>query len=168
MGPEDSRGWSICAPRSRSMRNAGRSSFTSKCRLPLVHSAGASETGPQDPFGRHYGEPAWQDIPGELSRMCAADRHPGDTAGSVGSSAISARPPSLYDLPRVSGQRRGRPEPLAMSICCRNISARGREEAAELLQRRSGDADKPRHAGRVQRSDAGLAVVSHVHVLHRS
>ena len=43
----------------------------------------------------------------------------------------------------------------------------GREEAEELLQRNSGSDDSPAHPRRVQRGDAGLAVVLHVHLLHR-
>ena len=43
----------------------------------------------------------------------------------------------------------------------------GREEAEALLGRRSGDADNPRILGAFNETDAGLAVVLHVHLLHR-
>src|ERR1700675_1100312 len=60
------------------------------------------------PFGRHYGEPAWQDIPGEYRASGGSSRAP---------------PPR-----------------------CRQAA----------------------HARRLQRRDAGLAVIPHVHLLHRS
>jgi benzoyl-CoA 2,3-dioxygenase component B len=34
-------------------------------RLPLGHLPAPGREGPQDPFGDHKGEPAWQDVPGE-------------------------------------------------------------------------------------------------------
>jgi benzoyl-CoA 2,3-dioxygenase component B len=43
----------------------------------------------------------------------------------------------------------------------------GREEAEGLLERRSGDPDKPRILGAFNEKTARLAVVLHVHVLHR-
>ncbi len=43
----------------------------------------------------------------------------------------------------------------------------GREESEALLQRRSGDSRQAAHPRRLQRADAGLAVVLHVQLLHR-
>ena len=123
-------------------------------------------------FGAHKGEPVWQEVPGEyralLRRLMVIQgdtepasveqqRHLGKTAPSLVRPAQS-----------VPGERRGRPSPVGDGV-----------SAATLLRarrpRRSGDAAEPpfrqrRHAAhsrRLQRAHAGLAVVLHVHELHR-
>ena len=54
------------------------------------------------------------------------------------------------------------------STCCTRYFGRdGREEAEELLERRSGDADKPRILGAFNEPHARLARVLHVHDVHR-
>src|SRR6201995_1914079 len=104
------------------------------------------------PFGRHKGEPVWQDIPGEYRAMLrrllviqgdtepASDeqhRHRGKTA------------PSLYDMRNVFkvNVEEGRHLWAMVYILQKYFGRDGREEAAELLKRRSGDTDSPRMLG---------------------
>ena len=44
----------------------------------------------------------------------------------------------------------------------------GREEAEAMLERHSGDLDKPRILGSLQRRNSGLAFIFHVHIFYRS
>ena len=104
------------------------------------------------PFGRHYGEPVWQDIPGEyramLRRLVVIQ---GDTEpASVEQQRHSGKTaPSLYDMRNVFqvNVEEGRHLWAMVYILQKYFGRDGREEAAELLQRRSGDADKPRMLG---------------------
>src|SRR5581483_3274800 len=80
------------------------------------------------PFGEHYGEPAWQEVPGEhramLRRLIVIQ---GDT-----------EPASVEQQRHL----------WAMVYLLQKYFGRdGREEADELLRRRSGDADSPRMLG---------------------
>src|SRR6201987_4238737 len=112
---------------------------------------------PQDPerkvnFGQHLGEKAWQEVPGEyramLRRLVVIQ---GDTepASVEQQRHLGKTAPSLYDMRNVfqvtveEGRDLG-----AMVYLLQKFSGRdGREEAAELLRRRSGDPDKPRMLG---------------------
>src|SRR5580692_6933722 len=104
------------------------------------------------PFGRHYGEPAWQDIPGEyramLRRLVVIQ---GDTepASVEQQRYLGKTAPSLYDMRNVFqvNVEEGRHLWAMVYILQKYFGRDGREEAAELLQRRSGDADKPRMLG---------------------
>ena len=104
------------------------------------------------PFGRHYGEPAWQDIPGEyramLRRLVVIQ---GDTepASVEQQRHLGKTAPSLYDMRNVFqvNVEEGRHLWAMVYILQKYFGRDGREEAAELLQRRSGDADKPRMLG---------------------
>ena len=124
------------------------------------------------PFGRHYGEPVWQDIPGEyramLRRLVVIQ---GDTepASVEQQRYLGKTAPSLYDMRNVFqvNVEEGRHLWAMVYILQKYFGRDGREEAAELLQRRSGDRRQAAHARRLQRSDAGLAVIPHVHLLHR-
>ena len=104
------------------------------------------------PFGRHYGEPVWQDIPGEyramLRRLVVIQ---GDTepASVEQQRHLGKTAPSLYDMRNVFqvNVEEGRHLWAMVYILQKYFGRDGREEAAELLQRRSGDADKPRMLG---------------------
>ena len=110
------------------------------------------EEGRTIPFGRHYGEPAWQDVPGEyramLRRLVVIQ---GDTepASVEQQRHLGKTAPSLYDLRNVFqvNVEEGRHLWAMVYILQKYFGRDGREEAAELLQRRSGDADKPRMLG---------------------
>ena len=104
------------------------------------------------PFGRHYGEPVWQDIPGEyramLRRLVVIQ---GDTepASVEQQRHLGKTAPSLYDMRNVFqvNVEEGRHLWAMVYILQKYFGRDGREEAAELLKRRSGDADKPRMLG---------------------
>ncbi len=100
-------------------------------------------------FGDHAGEPVWQEVPGEyrnmLQRIIVTQ---GDTepASVEQQRILGATAPSLYDLRNLFqvNVEEGR-HLWAMVYLLHGFFGRdGREEAEELLARRSGDADKPR------------------------
>src|SRR3974390_3527960 len=104
------------------------------------------------PFGRHYGEPAWQDIPGEYRAML---RRPVAIQGDTEPASVEQQrhlgktAPSLYDLRNVFqvNVEEGRHLWAMVYILQKYFGRDGREEAEELLQRRSGSPDKPRMLG---------------------
>jgi benzoyl-CoA 2,3-dioxygenase component B len=110
------------------------------------------EEGRKIPFGRHYGEPAWQDVPGEyramLRRLVVIQ---GDTepASVEQQRHLGKTAPSLYDMRNVFqvNVEEGRHLWAMVYILQKYFGRDGREEAGELLQRRSGSADKPRMLG---------------------
>ena len=110
------------------------------------------EEGRTIPFGRHLGEPVWQDIPGEyramLRRLVVIQ---GDTepASVEQQRHLGKTAPSLYDLRNVFqvNVEEGRHLWAMVYILQKYFGRDGRDEAAQLLQRRSGDADKPRMLG---------------------
>src|SRR3954462_11108561 len=104
------------------------------------------------PFGQHYGEPAWQEVPGEyramLRRLITIQ---GDTepASVEQQRHLGKTAPSLYDLRNVFqvNVEEGRHLWAMVYLLQKYFGRDGREEAAELLKRRSGDADSPRMLG---------------------
>ena len=104
------------------------------------------------PFGLHKGEPAWQDVPGEyralLLRLITIQ---GDTepASVEQQRHLGATAPSLYDLRNLFqvNVEEGRHLWAMVYLLQKYFGAQGREEAEELLRRRSGDADSPRMLG---------------------
>ena len=104
------------------------------------------------PFGHHLGEPAWQEIPGEyramLRRLMVIQ---GDTepASVEQQRHLGKTAPSLYDMRNVFqvNVEEGRHLWAMVYILQKYFGRDGREEAEELLQRRSGNADKPRMLG---------------------
>src|SRR3569833_260650 len=104
------------------------------------------------PFGQHKGEPAWQEVPGEyrsqLRRLIVIQ---GDTepASVEQQRHLGATAPSLYDLRNLFqvNVEEGRHLWAMVYLLHTYFGRDGREEAEELLQRRSGDADKPRILG---------------------
>jgi benzoyl-CoA 2,3-dioxygenase component B len=103
-------------------------------------------------FGDHKGEPAWQDVPGEyrgtLRRLIVTQ---GDTEpASVEQQRHLGRTcPSLYDLRNLFqiNVEEGRHLWAMVYLLQAYFGRDGREEADALLQRRSGDHDKPRILG---------------------
>ena len=110
------------------------------------------EEGRTIPFGKHLGEPVWQEVPGEVRAMLRRlvviqgdtepasveqQRHLGKTA------------PSLYDMRNLFqiNVEEGRHLWAMVYLLHKYFGRDGREEAEELLRRRSGSADAPRMLG---------------------
>ena len=104
------------------------------------------------PFGQHFGEPVWQEVPGEyramLRRLVVIQ---GDTepASVEQQRHLGKTAPSLYDMRNVFqvNVEEGRHLWAMVYILQKYFGRDGREEAEQLLQRRSGDPDKPRMLG---------------------
>ncbi len=100
-------------------------------------------------FGDHYGKPAWQQVPGEyrhdLRRIIVtqADTEPASVEQQrlLGSTA-----PSLYDLRNLFqvNVEEGRHLWAMVYLLHTYFGKEGRAEADELLERRSGNPDRPR------------------------
>ena len=103
-------------------------------------------------FGQHKGEPVWQDLPGEyramLRRLVVIQ---GDTEpASVEQQRILGQTaPSLYDMRNLFqvNVEEGRHLWAMVYLLQKYFGRDGREEAEDLLQRASGDAEKPRILG---------------------
>jgi benzoyl-CoA 2,3-dioxygenase component B len=103
-------------------------------------------------FGAHQGEKAWQEVPGEYRAML---RHlivvQGDTepASVEQQRHLGKTAPSLYDMRNLFqvNVEEGRHLWAMVYLLQKYFGRDGREEAAQLLQRRSGDVDKPRMLG---------------------
>ncbi len=103
-------------------------------------------------FGAHKGEAAWQEVPGEyramLRRLLVIQ---GDTepASVEQQRHLGATAPSLYDLRNLFqvNVEEGRHLWAMVYLLQKYFGRDGREEAEELLRRRSGDADSPRMLG---------------------
>jgi benzoyl-CoA 2,3-epoxidase subunit B len=103
-------------------------------------------------FGAHKGGPAWQEVPGEyramLRRLVTVQ---GDTepASVEQQRLLGATAPSLYDLRNLFQVNVEEARHLwAMVYLLQKYFGRdGREEAEDLLRRRSGDRDTPRLLG---------------------
>jgi benzoyl-CoA 2,3-dioxygenase component B len=100
-------------------------------------------------FGDNYGAPAYQDVPGEfrnsLRRIIVTQ---GDTepASVEQQRELGKTCPSLYDLRNLFqvNVEEGRHLWAMVYLLHRYFGRDGRDEAEELLQRRSGNSDKPR------------------------
>ncbi len=103
-------------------------------------------------FGDHLGEPVWQEVPGEMRNMLRrlivtqGDTEP---ASVEQQRMLGQTAPSLYDLRNLFqvNVEEGRHLWAMVYLLHTYFGRDGREEAEELLQRRSGDADKPRILG---------------------
>ena len=101
------------------------------------------------PFGDHAGEAAWEEVPGEYRAMLRrivvtqADTEP---ASVEQQRQLAKTAPSLYDMRNLFQVNVEEARHLwAMVYLLHKYFGRdGRDEADELLERRSGDADKPR------------------------
>ena len=103
-------------------------------------------------FGEHKGEPAWQEIPGEyrgLLRRLVVIQGDTEPASVEQQRHLGATAPSLYDLRNLFqvNVEEGRHLWAMVYLLHKHFGRDGREEAAELLKRRSGDTDKPRMLG---------------------
>jgi benzoyl-CoA 2,3-epoxidase subunit B len=112
---------------------------------------------PSDPdrrigFGDNEGQPAWQEVPGEfrtqLRRLIVTQ---GDTepASVEQQRRLGQTAPSMYDLRNLFqvNVEEGRHLWAMVYLLHSHFGRDGREEAEELLSRRSGDRDKPRILG---------------------
>src|SRR5215218_5939773 len=104
------------------------------------------------PFGQHYGEAAWQEVPGEyramLRRLITIQ---GDTepASVEQQRHLGKTAPSLYDMRNLFqvNVEEGRHLWAMVYLLQKYMGRDGREEAEELLRRRSGNQDSPRMLG---------------------
>lgn len=100
-------------------------------------------------FGDHFGNPVWNEIPGEyrgnLRRIIVtqADTEPASVEQQRYLGTIA---PSLYDLRNLFqvNVEEGRHLWAMVYLLFRYFGKDGRDEAEDLLQRRSGDEDRPR------------------------
>ena len=100
-------------------------------------------------FGAHKGEPAWQEVPGEyrseLRRLIVTQ---GDTepASVEQQRRLGLTCPSLYDLRNLFqvNVEEGRHLWAMVYLLHAHFGRDGREEAEAMLERHSGDPDKPR------------------------
>ena len=103
-------------------------------------------------FGDHFGEPVWQQVPGELrSQFRRIIVTQGDTepASVEQQHRLGLTCPSLYDLRNLFqvNVEEGRHLWAMVYLLHAHFGRDGREEAEELLSRHSGDIDKPRILG---------------------
>ena len=103
-------------------------------------------------FGDHFGEPVWQQVPGELrSQFRRIIVTQGDTepASVEQQQRLGLTCPSLYDLRNLFqvNVEEGRHLWAMVYLLHAHFGRDGREEAEELLARHSGDVDKPRILG---------------------
>lgn len=111
-----------------------------------------SEEGRTIPFGEHKGKPVWQEVPGAhraaLRRLIVIQ---GDTepASVEQQRFLGATAPSFYDMRNLFqvNVEEGRHLWAMVYLLQRYFGRDGREEAEELLRRRSGDKDRPRMLG---------------------
>ena len=104
------------------------------------------------PFGQHLGEPAWQEVPGEyramLRRLVVIQ---GDTepASVEQQRHLGKTAPSLYDMRNLFqvNVEEGRHLWAMVYLLQKYFGRDGREEADDLLRRRSGSTDAPRMLG---------------------
>src|SRR5215468_8770543 len=110
------------------------------------------EEGRTIPFGQHYGNPAWQEVPGEyramLRRLVVIQ---GDTepASVEQQRHLGKTAPSLYDMRNLFqvNVEEGRHLWAMVYLLHKYFGADGREEADELLRRQSGSKEAPRMLG---------------------
>src|SRR6266571_8130628 len=104
------------------------------------------------PFGDSFGNPVWQEVPGEfrnsLRRIIVTQ---GDTepASVEQQRLLCSSAPSMYDCRNLFqvNVEEGRHLWAMVYLLHAHFGRDGREEAEELLARHSGDADKPRILG---------------------
>ena len=104
------------------------------------------------PFGDHLGEPVWQDVPGEyraLLRRLIVTQGDTEPASVEQQNHLGATCPSIYDLRNLFqiNVEEGRHLWAMVYLLHAYFGRDGREEAELLLERHSGDADKPRILG---------------------
>ncbi|HSH41981.1 MAG TPA: benzoyl-CoA 2,3-epoxidase subunit BoxB [Arenicellales bacterium] len=110
------------------------------------------EEGRTIPFGKHKGEPAWQEVPGEyraLLRRLVVIQGDTEPASVEQQRHLGKTCPSLYDLRNLFqvNVEEGRHLWAMVYLLQKYFGRDGREEAEGLLRRRSGDQDTPRILG---------------------
>src|SRR3954469_24558036 len=103
-------------------------------------------------FGDHYGEPVWQQVPGELRsqfRLIIVTQGDTEPASVEQQHRLGLTCPSLYDLRNLFqvNVEEGRHLWAMVYLLHAHFGRDGREEAEELLERHSGDPNKPRILG---------------------
>ncbi len=103
-------------------------------------------------FGDFYGEPAWQQVPGELRssfRRIIVTQGDTEPASVEQQRLLGHTCPSVYDLRNLFqvNVEEGRHLWAMVYLLHGYFGRDGREEAEELLARHSGDIDKPRILG---------------------
>jgi benzoyl-CoA 2,3-dioxygenase component B len=103
-------------------------------------------------FGDHLGEPAWQQIPGEYRnalRRIVVSQADTEPASVEQQRLLGKTCPSVYDLRNLFqvNVEEGRHLWAMVYLLHTYFGRDGREEAEELLNRRSGDPNKPRILG---------------------
>ena len=103
-------------------------------------------------FGDHEGEPVWQDVPGELRtqlRRLIVTQGDTEPASVEQQRELGKTAPSLYDLRSLFqvNVEEGRHLWAMVYLLHSYFGRDGREEAEDLLVRRSGNDDKPRILG---------------------
>ncbi|MEO6954867.1 MAG: benzoyl-CoA 2,3-epoxidase subunit BoxB [Polyangia bacterium] len=110
------------------------------------------EEGKKIGFGDHMGQPVWNEVPGEYRNMLRriivtqADTEP---ASVEQQRLLGKTAPSLYDMRNLFqvNVEEGRHLWAMVYLLQSYFGKDGREEADALLERRSGDSDKPRILG---------------------
>jgi benzoyl-CoA 2,3-dioxygenase component B len=154
MGPDGSHGFDVYLRTAISV-NVGGWTHYDYVKMPDYRWGiflNAAEPGRTIGFGDHKGEPVWQEVPGEyrsnLRRIIVTQ---GDTepASVEQQRLLGLSCPSLYDLRNLFqvNVEEGRHLWAMVYLLHRYFGRDGREEAEALLERRSGDADKPRILG---------------------
>jgi hypothetical protein len=118
-------------------------------RVSLGHLPRRSDARSRIGFGDFYGQPVWQEVPGEfrnqLRRLIVTQ---GDTepASVEQQRLLGHRCPSLYDLRNLFqvNVEEGRHLWAMVYLLHSYFGRDGRDEAEELLERQSGNRDKPR------------------------
>ncbi|HZM16096.1 MAG TPA: benzoyl-CoA 2,3-epoxidase subunit BoxB [Candidatus Krumholzibacteria bacterium] len=103
-------------------------------------------------FGDFAGQPAWQEVPGELRgylRRLIVTQGDTEPASVEQQRQLGSTAPSLYDLRNLFqvNVEEGRHLWAMVYLLQRYFGRDGREEADALLERRSGNPDKPRILG---------------------
>jgi len=154
LGPEGTQAYEVYLRTAISVESDGWANF-GYVKMP-DYRWGIFLAKPQDnrtiAFGDHQGEPAWQDVPGEyrspLRRLIVTQ---GDTEpASVEQQRHLGRTcPSLYDLRNLFqiNVEEGRHLWAMVYLLHGYFGRDGREEAETMLERHSGDPDRPRILG---------------------
>ena len=126
----------------------------------------------QGPLRRPQGREGLAGRARRAPRQPAPDhRHAGRHRAGVGRAAAPSRPDRAFALrpaQPVPGQRRGRPPPLGDGLPAAEVLRPRRPRGGGRAARAHlGRREQPAHPRRLQREDAGLAGVLHVHLLHR-
>jgi benzoyl-CoA 2,3-dioxygenase component B len=154
MGPEGTLGFDVYLRTAISVEQGGWAHFD-YVKMPDYRWGiflDPAEQGRKISFGAHKGKDAWQEVPGEyranLRRIIVTQ---GDTepASVEQQRHLGLTAPSLYDLRNLFqiNVEEGRHLWAMVYLLHRHFGRDGREEAAALLERRSGDRDNPRILG---------------------